>query len=92
MQHVTRDTVSFHHVDVDVLAGTFAFSWSLANSPLHRMQCCGVTSRKQSPLFSDLTEGSTSLTCTCRLPVNTGTSSYEHMNIQNTDHYTDTQT
>ncbi|KAF3846063.1 hypothetical protein F7725_003141 [Dissostichus mawsoni] len=38
------------------------------------LQCCGATSRKQSPLFRERAEGSTRRTWTCRLPVATGPS------------------
>jgi len=40
---------------------TLAFSMTLENSPIHRKQWSGVTSRKQSPLFRDDALGSTSL-------------------------------
>lgn len=48
-----------------------ALSASLANSPAHRKQSSGVTSRKQSPLLSERADGSTSRASTRRRPVAT---------------------
>lgn len=42
-------------------APTLALSMTFENSPIHTTQCSAVTNRKQSPLFSDDTLGSTSL-------------------------------
>ena len=47
---------------------------TLANSPLQMTHCCGVTSRKLSPLFRDEALGSTSLVWTCLRP---GDTTYE---------------
>lgn len=47
---------------------TLFFSMTLANSPVHTKQWCGVMSRKQSPLFREDARGSTSLVWTCRRP------------------------
>lgn len=47
---------------------TFAFSMTLANSPLHMKHCFGVMRRKQSPLFKECALGSTKRTCTCLRP------------------------
>lgn len=66
MSQNSRRTRSSHSSGCHV---TLALSCSLENSPLHRMQCSAATSRKQSPLFSDLADGSTRRTWTCRLPV-----------------------
>lgn len=70
---------------------TLAFSLSLANSPLHAMQCSGVTSRKQSPLLSERAEGSTRRAWTCQLPVTTDINIHKKTH-DNTDTVTQTTT
>lgn len=86
---ITPRHSSFQCWQQPVLSGTLALSCSLANSPLHRMQRSAVTSRKQSPLFSDRTEGSTRRTWTCRLPVTTGTGGkYTNQNAKTTSRKT----
>lgn len=61
---------------------TFAFSMTLANSPLHMKQCFGVMRRKQSPLFREWAVGSTKRTWMCLRPTDKAATNVTDIKLQ----------
>lgn len=62
-----KDTTCFQVIN-SPQSQTLFFSMTFANSPVQTKQWCGVTSRKQSPLFREGALGSTSRVWTWRRP------------------------